>query len=75
MWQKLKELKFERAAVVLYRSNTAMEQWKVATEYRNGDEESCTYNVQSDAYAGFYNAARVELDHDKYMWEAEVRVC
>lgn len=44
-------------------------------EYRNENTESWTFNDQREAYTGFYNAAKIELDHDKYLWADEVRVC
>lgn len=74
MWQKLKELKFERATVALYRSNTALHSWKVETQFRNGDVEYKKFDEEKDAYRYYYNTARVEIDHDIYQWAEEVRV-
>lgn len=74
MWQKLKELKFERATIALYRSNSAMRSWKVETQLRNGDTEYKTFYEEKDAYRYYYNAARIEIDHDIYQWAEEVRV-
>lgn len=73
MWQKLKELKFERASVILYRSSAAMEQWKVETEYRNGDTTCRKFDDQKSAYKYYLESARNELDHDAYQWSEEIR--
>ena len=73
-WQKLKEMKFERGTLALYRSNAAMNAWLVEFETRTGNTQAVEFEKQSEAYNYFYGSARMELDHDAYQWSEEIRI-
>ena len=73
-WQKLKEMRFERGTLTLYRSNAAMNAWLVEFVYRTGNTQASEFEKQNQAYNFFYGVARMELDHDANQWSEEIRI-